>query len=368
MVLVSVGAASCAHGVKDVVSRGAEGGVGGSLTGLTDPENREMMIRLLQDEGIQKAAHDLSAALTGGALDGLTEEERGVRVREATDSYIKTVAGSLRGALDDELSPAVSRAIRGALGGGIAAALRPANGELARQFTDQVVRGVVVAFAETSAQGLREDVGPALAKVLAEDLGPALAKVIAQDLGPALHKAVYEDLLPEMEGAMLGDQGGASGVFVRAITRQIVLGVNDGMSELGVSLSPNREDGLGIAGWILFVLGALLLVLAALLTRLFFNNRALANDRIRSEEMLVNILREIKSSESGEIEPPKLATVIARVHQQVPDVPDSYIATLIGRAQLPPRAPAALGRAVAAGDAGMSSKSSKKRPGMNDLG
>jgi len=69
-----------------------------------------------------------------------------------------------------------------------------------------------------------------------------------------------------------------------------VLGVNDGMSDLGISpVSTSKTGttgGLGVLGWIPWVLGVLLLILTIAVTRLLLTRRAIAADRARSEAML----------------------------------------------------------------------------------
>lgn len=333
-------ATGCAHGTENLVRSGMAGGVGGSLEALNDPHNKALLLRLLQDPDIKAAAHDLTAALTGGALDGLSDAERMARVREASDEYIRTIAAAVGGALDEDISPAVTRAVTDVVGGAVAGALRPANIKRAEELVDGVTRTTITAFTQSTARGLREDLGPALNKVIADDLGPALQKVVEVNIGPALRKVIKDDLGPAMMAVLDGEDGGASGSFARALTKQIVLGVNDGMSELGISPSPNAKDGGGGISWWLIALGVLLGLVMLLLTRMYFVRQAHARDRARSEEMLVNILRAVKSPESGATEAAvNLDTVIARVRQTMPELDHdtSYLATIVGRAQLPAR-------------------------------
>lgn len=331
---------ACAHGTEKLVSSGVQGGVAGGLEAMSDPLNKEMLVRLLQDEDIKRAAHDLVAALTGGALDGLTDEQRQAKIREASDAYIRTIAAAAGEALSTDISPAVTRAVEDVVGGAIASALRPANRRLAESMVDGVTRSTVLAFTQSTAQGLRDDLGPALSKVLDQDLGPALQRVVEQNLGPAVRKVIEEDLQPAIQAALGGEDGGGTGTFARALTKQIVLGVNDGMSELGISPSPNNKDGLGIAGWLLIVLGVLLLLAALMLVRGFLARRALAQDRARSEAMLVDILRAIKSSESDAPDArPDLDAVLERVYQHMPELAteNTYLAAIVGKATLPIR-------------------------------
>lgn len=346
LVCLVLSSAACATGTEKIVRGGIEGGLTGTLEALNDPHNKELMRKILQDADIQRSAHDLMEAITGGALDGVSDAERMQRVRAASDAYIRTISDAVGKALDEDISPAVTRGIGDVVGGTIASALRPENRRLASSFVDSVTRSTITAFVQSSAQGLRDDLGPALNKVLQEDLGPGLQRVIEDNLGPALRTVLARDLQPMIEEALGGEDGGSAGIFARALTRQIVLGVNDGMSDLGISPSPTGKDsksgGLGLLGWIPIVLGVLLLLLIVAVVRLILTRRAIAADRARSEEMLVNILRAVKSGDDdGVAGPADFNTVIARARQQGADMAssDAYLANIITRANLPgPRA------------------------------
>ena len=344
LLLVTLAASplACATGTERLVNSGVQGGLSGTLEALNDPHNRELLKKLLQNDDIKDAAHDLTEAITGGALDGVTEAERMKRIREASDQYIRTISDAVGKALDEDISPAVTRGVGDVVGGTVAAALRPENRQLAGAFVDNVTRSTISAFMQSTSKGLRDDLGPALNKVLEQDLGPGLQRVIEDNLGPALRTVVERDLQPMVTAALGGEDGGGSGVFARALTRQIVLGVNDGMSELGISLSPNSKNGMGLLGWIPIVLGVLLLLATVAVVRLVMTRRAIAADRARSEEMLVNILRAIKTGDDDgdPATPPEFNAVIARARQHMPSLAghESYLATVITRAQLPTNA------------------------------
>ncbi len=330
---------ACASATKQIVRGGIEGGLTGTLEALNDPHNKELMRKILQDGDVKRSAHDLVAAITGGALDGVTDEQRMERIRVVSEAYIRTISDAVGRALDEDISPAITRGIGDVVGETIAAALRPENRRLASSFVDSVTRSTITALVQSSARGLRDDLGPALNKVLQEDLGPGLQRVIEDNVGPALRTVIARDLQPMIEEALGGEDGGGAGLFARALTRQIVLGVNDGMSDLGISPSPSGKGntGVGVIGWIPIVLGALLLLLTVALVRLFLTRRAIAADRARSEEMLVNILRAVRSGDDEEKGPAEFNAVIARARQQLPDLAssDAYLANIINRAALP---------------------------------
>ena len=332
----------CATGAEKMVRGGVEGGLAGTLEALNDPHNQELLRRILQDSNIKKSAHDLTEAITGGALDGVTDDQRMKKIREASDAYIRTIADAVGKALDEDISPSVTRGVGDVVGGTVASALRPENRQLARSFVDGVTRSTITAFMQSTSVGLRDDLGPALNKVLQQDLGPGLQRVIEDNLGPAIKTVMERDLQPIMASALGGEEGGGAGLFARALTRQIVLGVNDGMSDLGISpvasTRTGAATGLGVLGWIPWVLGVLLLILTIAVTRLLLTRRAIAADRARSEAMLVSILQAVKSGEDDEDPgPADFNTVIARARQQFPNAEgnDAYLAHIITRATLP---------------------------------
>lgn len=341
---LAVSQLACAGGgAHRVVKEGVEGGVEGTLEALNDPHNKKLLRQLLQDPDIKQAAHDLTEAVTGGALDGLTEEARMKRVRELSDAYIRTVSASVGKALNEDISPAVTKTVEDVVGGAVAAAMRPENKRLASSFIDGVTRSTITAFTQSTAQGLRDDVGPALNKVIAEDLGPAVKKVIEEDLGPALNKMINDDLKPALANALGGESNTMIGALVREITKEAVLGANDGMAELGISLS--RKDtpaGIGIFGWAAILLALLVLILGILLTRTILTRRTLEKERARSERMLLNVLRTIQYTDTDDpSKPPDLDALLARARMQDGDLsPDSesWVAGLLARARVPGKA------------------------------
>lgn len=366
---------ACATGIEGLARKGVKGGIEGGLEGtleaLNDPHNKQLLRQILQDPDIKNAAHDLTEALTGGALDGLTEEDRMKRVRDLSDAYIRTVSSAVGKALNEDISPAMTRTVESVVGGAVASALRPENKALARSFVDGLTRSTISAFTQSTGQGLRDDLGPALNKVIAQDLGPALQVVLQDNLGPALNKVITQDLKPAIADAFSDVNGPMVGAMAREVTRQIVLGANDGMSELGISLSPNSKDGLGMLGWLAIVLGLVAVILGILLTRTILTRRALTQERIRSEKMLLNVLHTIQTGDDDNPTNMRdLDMIMARARQYDPelDTNDTYLASILAKARLPPRSAPAARRPVPTGpmpssspDVG-SSRSGTNRP------
>ena len=331
---------ACATGAERLVKGGIQGGLEGTLEALNEPRNKQLLKQLLHDPEIQGAAHDLTEAITGGALDGLTDDERMQHVREASDAYIRTVSAAVGKALNEDITPSVTRTVESVVGGAVAAALRPENKERARSFIDGVTRSLVTAATGSAGQGLRDDLGPALNKVIAQDLGPAMQQMIQDNLGPALRKVIADDLKPAMQDALGGVNGDAVAGMTRELTKQIVLGVNDGMSELGMSMSPNdRNGGLGIFGWMAILLAAIAAILGIFLVRTILTRRALTQERQRSERMLLNVLYTLQNGDSTDnaSNARDLDSIIARARGYDPelDTNDAYLANILARARLP---------------------------------
>lgn len=335
--------AACAHNAREIARGGVEGGLEGTLQALDDENNRARLRRLLRDPEIQAAVHDLTQSITGGAMDGLTDEERMQRIGEASDRYIRTISGALGRAVGEDVSPALTRSVKDLVGAVMAGAVGPENRRLTREFVDGVTRTALSAFMQSTAQGLREELGPALGDVVAEDLGPAVQRVVEDNLGPALRTVLERDLGPTMLAVAGGEDGGAVGAFGRALSKQLVLGVNDGMSELGISISPNKKASLGLFGWLAIGLGVVLLLVTILLVRELFGRRAQARERARSEELLLSILAAVQNPDpANPTARPDFDTVVARAREHLTerDSAASYLAAIVERAQRPPHAAA----------------------------
>jgi heme exporter protein D len=341
--LCSTGALGCVNGTNKIVRTAVPAGIEETLRALADPVNQELMQRIANDPQLQKAAHDFTAAMTGGALDGLTGDERHKQLRAVSDAYIQSVSAAVGRALNEEISPAVTKTVESLVGGAVASAVSADNKRLTASFIDGVTRSAITAFTQSTAQGLRDDLGPALGKVIADDLGPALRKVIAEDLGPGVHAMIRDELKPAM--AELFDEQArlAIGGVVRGVTKDIVLGVNDGMTELGLSLSPKKDGGgLGIFGWMAVVLGLVVAILMILLVRTILTRRSLEQERARSERMLLNVLRTIQYTDTDDpSRPPDLDALIARARMNDSD-PDprseGWIINLLAQARVPDKA------------------------------
>lgn len=320
----------CVSGTNRIVRAAVPAGIDETLGAFDDPENQELLLRLAEDPELREAAHDLAAAVARGAFDGVTDEEHARELKALSESYVRTVSAALAQELDEEISPAATRSVQRIVGGAIASAMSSKQERLTRGFVDGVTRTAVVALMQSTAQGLQDDLGPALGAVIRKDLGPALRAAIHDDLQPALHE------LLDSEGSE------AASRLVRQIAKDAVLGANDGMSELGISLSPNEEDGMGLFGWVTVVLGLVVAILLILLVRTILRRRTLEQDRarleqerLRSERTLLTILRTLQSAEDPS-RPPDLHTLIerARIHDDLDPAQEQWWNDILTRARI----------------------------------
>lgn len=334
--LLATSLSACATGAEKLTRKVVPAGLNETLKALNDPENQELMRRLVNLPEVQKAAHDLAEAITGGALDGLTDDERAAELRKLTDSFVNQVATSVARELDSHIAPSLTRAVEDIVGGAVGAALSPENRQQAKSFVDAVTRTTVATFGQSTGKVLREDLGPALQHVLEQNLGPALEHLIAERIVPSLKRALDDEVVP------------GAGRLSREVTRQAVLGAHDALVELQVDQKlggldnefwdrldkvMNQGEKAGqIALWILVLV---IVALGIWLARSIIVRRHLEQERAASERMLINVLQAIQRGDHDDpSKPPDLGNMLARAHaQDSSDAARDYVAGLVARAR-----------------------------------
>ncbi|MED5369472.1 MAG: hypothetical protein VX899_00535 [Myxococcota bacterium] len=153
-----------------------------------------------EDPKLQQAVSDLGAALTSGALAGLSEEERRVALQAQIDALIEALAPQLSAAIQDEIGPALAEALSNAV--------QEALGELASAQGQADLETIAGTIAEALVAGLAKDAGPELALALERDLGPALKTVLERDLAPTLQTegVAFAQAASEKAASALGAQ------------------------------------------------------------------------------------------------------------------------------------------------------------------
>lgn len=305
---LAVGAGACATGAEKIIRRTTPATIEESLRSLNDPEVQAMIRRLLDKAEVREAMEELARSITEGLVDGLSDDERAARLEAISERFVGRLARALGDGLKDEITPQVRELVATSVGAAMDEALGPASRRRAEEAAAGITRHAIGALVAGSSEGLRRDVGPALAHVIDEDVGPALERLIAERLIPAMMRSLAAEAPPLV------------GALARETSRQVVLGVDDALVELDVidpeergKILRNFADGLDrglkfgeILAWIFAVLAILL---AAWLIRTLLRNRALRREKDRSERALAGLVRRV-SQRRGE---PWIDDVLAMV-------------------------------------------------------
>jgi len=324
---------ACATGTEKLTRRVVSTGINETLESLNDADNQKLMRQLVDLPEVQKAAHDLAEAISGGALDGLTDDERAAKLRQLTDKFVTTISTSIARDLDAHITPSLTNAVKDIVGGAVGAALSPENRQQAKSFVDAITRTTVAAFGQSTGKVLRDDLGPAMQQVIEQNLGPALENLIAKHLVPALQSALDDQAIP------------AAGKLAREVTRQSVLGAHDALVELQVDQKLGSIDarldklfnqGQQAGQTAIWILVLVIVLLGIWLARQIIVRRDLEQERASSERMLLNVLQAIQRGDTDDpSKPPDLDTMIAQASAQAQEgrTSNNYLAGLVARAR-----------------------------------
>ena len=182
LLIITYGAAGCAHAAKQASKEAAQTTVLTTLRELNDPRTRELLAEVLNMPEVQAAARNLAANATQGAVAGLTQEEQLARIQEFSQSYIAALSSALAQALHRDLS----REMASLAALTTDAAVRAALSDRHRADMEALSAAVTRAASQAMATGIREDIGPAIRQVLARDIGPGLGGMLDANLNGAL--------------------------------------------------------------------------------------------------------------------------------------------------------------------------------------
>jgi hypothetical protein len=258
------------------------------------------------------ARADLSGLPTkASGLVGAVTRELGRGVREDLGPAIEdTVRRSVRGGMDEAFNDEQSRRAAGFASRIAAAAADASVDRVAAGIRERVGPALQEAVAQRVGPALRETItgslGPALRESIARDVGPALREVIRREIAPALAESLRDELAPSLRQAydaqlapvLPAADGKVAQKFAgdtsRLVSREAVLGLHDGLRDIGVldekglriSSLTGQTRGIVSAGLDLMTiaaigLGLLVLVLALWLGVVLAKSR---RDRKRSAE------------------------------------------------------------------------------------
>ncbi|MBL9100044.1 MAG: hypothetical protein JNL82_03745 [Myxococcales bacterium] len=285
---------------------------------LESSDNQARIRRIMESPEIQKALGEMVDGLVGGAIDSGTDEQRMARVRDVSTKFIAATSKALSDSLENELGPAAAHSAERLVASTLHAALSPQTRKGAAQMVDAVTRAAVAGFSESAGEGLRDDLGPAIAKVLQVDLGPALERVVADNLVPAMDEALCE-IMPQVNDA------------TRDLTRHALLGVGDALDDEEFQDSVGRfadavllradsalNRGIGLAAIIAIVLGLLVIVLGLIVTRVYLARRRVEKERAHSERMLLLVVQAMQSAQDK----PDVEALLRDIHERETDLGD----------------------------------------------
>lgn len=210
-----------------VTERVVDSAVDTALEALAEPENQRRLATILSSTAVTGGVHDITYAVVDGVFDGL---EGRVKLDLDTKTFWKDFDQAMR----KHVAPAVNSATRGAVDAALAAALSEENGVRVEAFAAHATHGVIKGLS----QGIREDLGPALAHMIVHDLAPAGATAMEHEIMPAFARALSA---PPMQAAIAGTMS--------SVARNLVRGGDAGMETAKAEAEAEGKVGaLGVFG------------------------------------------------------------------------------------------------------------------------
>ncbi|MEP7122555.1 MAG: hypothetical protein ABJE95_16655 [Byssovorax sp.] len=229
-----------------------------ALRAMNDPANQKRIQQMVATPEMKAVERELVSGMVDGSLAALSDGDRADRIGALTSRYATGMLQGFTREVAPQIGPAVSEVMRSAVRSAMSEAMKPEN---------QV--GVSNAFSGAMSTAMTRDLGPALQKVISDNVAPGIAAALEKD---------------EVKRAL--------GETAHLLGREIVLGVNEGMTEIQAAKAKGEPSALGsleslaslakkgsnIATGLTWVLVAVVLLLGALVAKLLMQAR-----RYRSE-------------------------------------------------------------------------------------
>ncbi|MBX3188361.1 MAG: hypothetical protein KF819_15190 [Labilithrix sp.] len=160
----------CGATVRSASAGAAEAATQAAVVTLEDPETRARVGAVLASPEMQRAMRELSAEVSQGVIDGLTDEERDARVQRLVATITAATMRSAAGQISDTLAPAIRKAIVEEMGPGLgdalkAPAFKAAMAELSYDVARAAVMGSNEALAELAEKQRRDEGGAPLGTI-----------------------------------------------------------------------------------------------------------------------------------------------------------------------------------------------------------
>lgn len=250
-------APACGPLAGNVADEAATKAVEAPIETLQDPEQQQKLEDVATDPQIQESTRAMSRAVTEGIMQGVVEG------LEADDGQLRASLAEVMGELRPEVNAMVSEA------------------------THSAVRAMIAAAAD----GIEQDLAPALRQAVPSDLGDALLSPLQDE---TFHEAVGALTQTISYNAMVGTDKGLQAVQAR--------------QEAGVSEGPLAVFGMPLTvGWLAVVLfasgvGIALIALSILLYMNRSQRRYLEGENRRREAMMFNMMQVMLARDMDEEE------------------------------------------------------------------
>ena len=215
-------------------TRGAVRGVYEGLADLEQPLRGQAMSRILQDPILRQTAHDVTAAVVLGVVDGLTQ----AKISRLSEKMVQDTVGSLKTQGGEAMNKFVSDA-----------------GPLLEVAMRRGIENAIMALGESMHKSAESDLGAAtniLVKAAIDGMMTELRKS---------GKDLLHDLSGDTEAYLQQKVAPSAGLVARTVTREAMLGLQDGfqqsgmhdqlpalrmtMREIGIGLGEGLGQGLG---------------------------------------------------------------------------------------------------------------------------
>lgn len=270
---------------EKVTERVVDSGIDAGLEALTRPENQRRLGLILSSPGVTGGVHDIAFALVGGVMDGLDGR---LKVDVDPARFWKGFDGAMR----KHVGPAVGTVTRNAVDAAMTSALSEENGVRIGALAAHATHGAIKGLAE----GIREDLAPALAYAIEHELAPAGAAAMENHVMPAFARGLSS---PAMQLAIATTMNSVARNLVRGgdagIETAKAEGAADGDHEPGMlALFGDRLSlGVSVAFIVTLSLAAVLILLAVLLVRSNRGQQRLAEQGKRREVELLAVLDQL---------------------------------------------------------------------------
>jgi len=280
---------ACARPLSEkVTERVVDSAIDSGLEALSKPENQRRLGQVLSSPAVTGGVHDIAFALVDGVLDG-------VEGRFKFDFDLGWTWKGFDDAAKKHVGPAVGAVTRSVVDAAMSSALSEANGvrveERAAHSTFGVMRRI--------GQGIRHELGPALAHMVLHDLAPAGAAAMEHHVMPAISRGLAD-----------ADMQASIALTMNSVARSLVRGGDAGIETAKAEASAVGEDGAmtllggrlskGLTVGVIIAAGffLLLVLLTALLLRGSRSQRRLADEGRRREDELRTMVERLLAQDS----------------------------------------------------------------------